>query len=114
VQSHFRVAARREDRSWVLRLIGELDLASSPALEQALERTRGCDAELVIVDLRELDFMDSSGLNVLVKAHQHAQESGTRFALVRGRSHVQRLLSITGLDERLMVVDSSDELLSVG
>jgi stage II sporulation protein AA (anti-sigma F factor antagonist) len=96
----------------VLSLIGELDLASAPALAEELAKLAG--AESVIMDLRELEFIDSTGLSVLVKAHQDAQESGRQFGLVKGGPQVQRLLGLTGLAERLTVADAPEELLSEG
>ena len=47
----------------------------------------------MIVDLRELEFMDSTGLSILVRAHQRADENSQRFALVKGPQQVERLLS---------------------
>ncbi len=93
---------------------GELDLASSPALEEELGRVAASGTELVIVDLRELEFMDSTGLSVLVKAHQRAEEQGKRFGLVNGSQQVQRLLSLTGVAERLTLVDAPEELFGGG
>ncbi len=95
----------------MIAVTGELDLASSPALEEQLAVAQETGAKLVIVDLRALEFIDSTGLGVLIKAHQHAQASGRSFALVRGPSQVQRLLGLTGLEDRLTVVDSPEELL---
>jgi anti-anti-sigma factor len=109
VPSHFRVKISQHGRATVLAAIGELDLASGPALEQALERAQA--AELIIVDLRSLQFIDSTGLSVLIRASQRAQAAGRRFALVNGGSQVQRLLSLTGVTDRLMVVDTPEELL---
>jgi anti-anti-sigma factor len=113
VQNQFHVEVRSQDHAVVIGVRGELDLASSPALEQELEGS-AAQAALVIVDLRELEFMDSTGLSVLVRAHQRAVEKGQRFAVVRGSQHVQRLLSLTGVAERLTLVDSPEELLSAG
>ena len=110
MQSHFRVETRRHDRVAVLAVTGELDLASSPSLEGELERVCQSDAGVVIVDLRELEFLDSTGLSVLVKASRRAVEAGRRFALVRG-VQVQRLLELTGVADRLTVVDTPEELL---
>lgn len=90
---------------------GELDLASSPALQEELDRVASSDARLLIIDLRQLDFMDSTGLSVLVRAHQRAEEQGRRLAMVNGPQQVQRLLSLTGVVDRLTVVDSPEELL---
>ncbi len=96
----------------MIALFGELDLASSPDFELELERVSG--ARLVIADLRALEFIDSTGLSVLVRAHQRARESGSDFAVVNGPGQVQRLLSLTGVKERLHIADSPDELLNGG
>src|SRR5690348_16947787 len=76
VQSHFRVETRNEARGTVLTVMGELDLASAPALEDELEKAMNCGTECVVVDLRALEFIDSTGLSVLVRAHQRAEERG--------------------------------------
>jgi anti-sigma B factor antagonist len=110
VQSNFEVDVRDGDQAVVIGVRGELDLASSPALEHELEHGTAAGAPLIIVDLRELEFMDSTGLSVLVRAHQRATEKGQEFAVVRGPQQVQRLLSLTGVADRLTLVDSPDEL----
>lgn len=112
MQSNFSVETRNGDQAVIIGVSGELDLASSPALEHELERGAAARAEVVIVDLRNLEFMDSTGLSVLVRAHQRATESGQRFGVVRGPQQVQRLLSLTGVAERLNLGDSPDELLT--
>jgi anti-sigma B factor antagonist len=111
VQSNFSVENHDETQAVVIGVSGELDLASSPALEQELERGSASRAEVVIVDLRNLEFMDSTGLSVLVRAHQRATENGQRFGVVKGPQQVQRLLSLTGVADRLNLADSPDELL---
>jgi len=110
VHNNFEVEVRDRDQAVVIGVRGELDLASSPALEHELERGTAASAPLVIVDLRELEFMDSTGLSVVVRAHQRATENGQQFAVVRGSQQVQRLLSLTGVADRLTLVDSPDEL----
>lgn len=112
VQSNFKVEVRDGGQAVVVDVSGELDLASSPALEQEMESDAVTGAPLVIVDLRRLEFMDSTGLSVLVRAHQRSVESDQRFAVVRGPQQVQRLLSLTGVAERLTVADSPEELLT--
>jgi anti-sigma B factor antagonist len=111
VQSHFRVEVHNADAATVISVSGELDLASSPALEEELERVAQSDAQLVVVDLRNLEFMDSTGLSVLVRAHQRADENGRRLGLVNGSQQVQRLLTLTGVADRLMLTDVPEELL---
>lgn len=115
MQSPFRVEVRSDERATVLAITGELDLASSPSLETELKRVFDADnTELLILDLSELEFMDSTGLSVLVRAHQRAQEAGARFGLIQGRPQVQRLLSLTGVSERMRIADSLEELLHGG
>jgi anti-sigma B factor antagonist len=110
VESNVEVEVRDRDRAVVVGVTGELDLASSPALEQELETGAASDAEVVIVDLRALEFMDSTGLSVLVRANERAAEQGKRFAVVRGAQQVERLLSLTGVADRLTLVDSPEEV----
>jgi anti-sigma B factor antagonist len=114
MQSNFAVETRRAGPMTVLRLSGELDLMSSPRLEEALDLVGDSDTELVVLDLRGLEFMDSTGLHLFVRAQQMADESGRRLALVRGGEQVQRLLTLTGMTELLTIVDSPDELFEAG
>jgi anti-anti-sigma factor len=113
MQSDFAVHTHITERSVSLALSGELDIVSSPALEQAVAELTGSDVDLVVVDLRGLDFMDSTGLHVLLQAHQQAQDLGRGFALIRGPEQVQRLFDLTGLTETLTIVGSPEELLEV-
>jgi anti-anti-sigma factor len=113
VQNNFQIETRRDGPAAVIAVTGELDLASSPALREALERESENGVELVILDLRQLVFMDSTGLSVVVRAHQRAVESRHRFAVVRGGKQVQRLLMLTGVGDRLTVIDDPEELLDV-
>ena len=98
----------------MLTVAGELDLRTSPELEERLSRAFDAGAELVILDLRGVEFMDSTGLRVLLTAHQRAHESGRRFALVRGADQVERVLTLTGVREMLTIVDAPEELLAAG
>jgi anti-anti-sigma factor len=111
VQNQFRVEVRSEGTAAVVVVSGELDLASGPELEEVLERISRDPVDLLVIDLREVDFMDSTGLSIIVKAHQRFAENGRRLGLVRGPSQVQRLLDLTGVAERLPLVDTPEELL---
>ena len=111
MQSHFRVEVQNQDQATVIAVSGELDLASSPALQEELDRVSASDSQLLIIDLRELDFMDSTGLSVLVRAHQRAEQEGRRLAMVKGPQQVQRLLSLTGVADRLTLVDAPEDLI---
>ena len=76
---------------------GELDIATAPQLEQAIaEATADAVAELVL-DLRELTFMDSTGLRALAQANVKAEAAGTSLAIWRGPRQIERVLEISGL-----------------
>ena len=111
MQSNFAVHTHTTERAITLTLIGELDLLSSPALGHAIEDQAQSDAELIVVDLRQVAFMDSTGLHTVLRIQQAAHDAGRRFAQIRGPDAVQRLFDLTGLAETLTIVDSPDQLL---
>jgi anti-anti-sigma factor len=87
-------------------LRGELDLATAPELEQLITE-RLDSSQDVVVDLRGLEFMDSSGIRVLVAAHARAGRGGTRLFVVRPDtgSAVAKIVEVAGLDGELNIVD---------
>ncbi|MGN6167123.1 MAG: anti-sigma factor antagonist [Solirubrobacteraceae bacterium] len=93
----------------VITLVGELDLASAPDLADAKGGAASSGAEIVIVDLRGIEFMGSTGISVLVNSHHAAAQSGYRVAVVKGSRQVDRMLSLTGLDEQLTLLDAPEE-----
>lgn len=107
---HLQIDVRHEHNRVVVGLHGELDLLGTPLLEGEMESAAIDDAETVVLDLRELRFIDSAGLRVILAAHERSQQRGQAFALSRGSAQVQRLLSIAGLDEHLRIIESPDEL----
>jgi anti-anti-sigma factor len=114
VNGEFNVEEHQQGAATVLAASGELDLRTSPELEDRLGRAFDAGAELVILDLRQIEFMDSTGLRVLLAAHQRAQEMGRRFALVRGADQIERVLTLTGVRDLLTVVDAPEDLLTAG
>ena len=86
-------------------LRGELDLASAPLLEAALREAEHGGVRHVELDLNDLEFIDSTGLHLLIRASQAAESNGHTFAL-RGRNpRVQRLFELTGTGDRFTFVD---------
>jgi anti-sigma B factor antagonist len=108
-ENDFNVETTGDEHAAVLKVTGELDLATSPALEAEVERA-AAGSELVILDLRGVSFMDSTGLSLLVKAQRRAEELGRRLAVVRGGAQVQRLLTLTGVADRLVLIDEPEQL----
>lgn len=88
-----------------LALRGELDISSAKLLEDALETLEAGAPSTLVIDLRELEFLDSTGLRTLVSADQRARDAGRRLAIVRGPEAVDRIFNVTRLDERLDLVD---------
>ena len=86
-------------------LNGELDIATAPRLEEEVRRLETEGRKLIVIDLRGLEFMDSSGLRALLAADTRARERGARLVIIRGDDRIQRVLRITRLDERLEIVD---------
>jgi anti-sigma B factor antagonist len=95
----------------VIAASGELDLSGAALLESELDRLAE-DPQLgtVVLDLRGLEFMDSSGLRLVVLADMRARESGRRFVLVRGAETVHRVFEITRMSERLDFVTDPEEV----
>jgi stage II sporulation protein AA (anti-sigma F factor antagonist) len=84
----------------------EVDLATAPALWDELLRSIDRDGVHLVVDARDVTFMDSSGVNVLVRARERAAALDGSLHLVTRSPGVRRVLEITGLDERLGLVGS--------
>jgi anti-sigma B factor antagonist len=95
----------------VVALDGELDLSGAGRLEQEIERIAAVDGtRTVVLDLRGLDFMDSSGLRLVALADRRVAQMGGRLVLVRGAETVQRVFDITRMTERLTFVDGPEAL----
>jgi anti-sigma B factor antagonist len=108
VEDQLRIDATRERDRIVLRLHGELDLASVPLLQTELAAVELEGAPLVLLDLHDLQFMDSTGLRAILDAHERSQHRGQGFAVTRASDQVERLLKITRVSEHLRVIDAPD------
>jgi len=83
--------------------VGELDVATAPELEAQLHELRSSGFERVALDLRELNFVDSTGIRVIVTEHQFATANDREFSLIGGRPAVRRALELCGLLKHLRV-----------
>jgi anti-sigma B factor antagonist len=91
-------------------LAGELDLSTTSQVEEELRHVEAAKPELIVLDLSGLSFLDSTGLRLVITADARARDAGRRLALVKGPETVNRVFTITKVDERLQLVDGLDEL----
>jgi anti-sigma B factor antagonist len=82
-------------------LSGELDLQRAYTFDEELRRLESQSPALIILDLRDLAFMDSSGLGRILACHRRARRAGRHVRIVRDSGPVQRVLSLAALDEVL-------------
>ena len=88
-----------------IRVKGELDLANAKDLEHELRRVEGTDAQSIVLDLSGLQFIDSTGVRVLLQAHARSRADSNRLALLRGPKAVQRVFELTGILRQLPFAD---------
>jgi anti-sigma B factor antagonist len=89
----------------VIALRGELDLGSAPHFEQELREIQAARPGRILIDLRSLDFMDCTGIRLIIRARQSAHADGRLLALRRGPRQVQRLFQLTGLLDHFTFLD---------
>lgn len=103
----FELGVESGDERVVFTPRGELDLTTTPAVESGvLEAVRAGD-RTVVLDLRELTFMDSTGVRTIVAAHRLAAQAGHELRVVRPArgGAVARVIEISGIDDALGLVD---------
>lgn len=105
----FRVEVHRRPGASVVAPAGEIDVAT---VGEVRARLRECeaDAQVLVLDLREVGFMDTSGLQLVFEQQQRSAQSAHDFAVVRGSPRIQRLFDIAGFGDRLRLLDTPDEL----
>ena len=100
---------RREEKHALVLLSGELDASTAGQLyEQLAELTREGVVH-VALDLSDLEFMDSTGLSVVIAEHKRTNASGGELVIMSPQSQVRRLFEITGLMGVLQVQPEEDE-----
>jgi anti-sigma B factor antagonist len=100
----FTLETTGRDGLTLVALRGELDLSSSPRLAETLEALAGEDRR-VVLDLRDLQFMDSTGLAVILRYHQRAKDARFDLVVVRGPEPVDRVFRVTQTDTLLELLD---------
>jgi anti-sigma B factor antagonist len=90
---------RSEADRTVLEVAGEVDVYTGPTLRDRMSDLLDSGANNLVVDLTKVDFIDSTGLGVLVGALNKAKELGGSLQLICAQERVLKLLRITGLDQ---------------
>src|ERR1700710_829059 len=93
-----------EGETHVVELLGELDIAGAPILEKELLAVEATDAEAIVIDLSSLEFIDSTGIRMLLMASDRCSD-GRRLTILRGPKQVHRVFEITDLVNRLPFAD---------
>ena len=101
-----------EPNTAVIGLKGEVDLYTCPELKQELLRVIGAGALLVVVDLTETTFIDSTGLGVLVRGVERLNTEGGRLAVVCVDPNMVKVFEVTGLDRVFSIYASREEALA--
>ena len=104
-----RMAGSARRRHVLVSLSGEADLTNSGPLREVLDSQIARQPSVLVIDLGELEFMDSSVLFVLLRAWQAMDRHGGLLALARPREPVARVLRMTGVDQIVPVYDSVTE-----
>lgn len=103
--------ARTEGEHTVLAVAGEVDVYTAPALRDRIADLLDAGQQQLVIDLGGVEFLDSTGLGVLVAGLNRAREVGGSLSLVCPQERVLKLFRITGLDEVFTVHSSVDEAL---
>jgi anti-anti-sigma factor len=107
--AEFAVEVSRQNATIMLALEGELDLATVSRLEREIESAEKADHAVLLLDLRRLRFIDSSGLRLILLTAERARESGRRLIVVRGPVEVDRVFQVSGTAEQVEIVDDPGE-----
>lgn len=95
---HLQVTVDRRDAHVVVHLSGELDVLAAPRVREVLLAALAEGERHIVVDCADLDFVDSTGLGVLVAARSRARAVGGSLLLTGMRPPLERLLASTGVD----------------
>jgi anti-sigma B factor antagonist len=108
--SPFEITTEEGEAQTRVALTGELDIASAPQFEEGLEKVEANAPGILLLDLRKVEFIDSTGLRAVIAADERARSAGRRLVIIRGTPAVERVLSVTQLDERLEIVDDPESV----
>jgi anti-sigma B factor antagonist len=98
------IISERDGATHRVAAVGELDIATFDLLERALLEVEDTDAELIVLDLSGLSFIDSTGLRLVLDINERCGGEADRLRVVAGSPAVERLLDIVGLRDQLPLI----------
>jgi anti-anti-sigma factor len=102
----FTIRIDRVAESSRIQLYGEMDMAVTGHVDREMRRAEATDAERIVLDLDELEFLDASGIRLLLDLSARSDSDGGRLRIRRARSsQVQRVIDLTGVGDVLPFVD---------
>ena len=104
-----QVEVRHEPDRVIVALVGELDMASAPLLQSAVDAAELEAASLIVLDLQGLQFIDSTGLRVILGVRKRCVERGQELAVTHGSQQVERLLAVTGVGDHLHMIETAEQ-----
>ena len=105
----FKVESEALPGLFTVSVAGELDQSTAPSLREALAPSLNDPANPILVDLSDCDFIDSTGLSLLVEVKRALEQHQERFGVCCPDDDVRRLLELTGIDQAVSLYDSRDE-----
>jgi len=105
-KTRFAMRSERAGGDERVHLSGEMDLSVIGSVDREVERAEDSDAERIVLDLQELEFLDASGIRLLLHLTARSQANGARLRVTRARRpQVQRVIDLTGAGEVLPFLD---------
>jgi anti-anti-sigma factor len=100
----FSVSRRRAGDGVAVVAVGEIDLATVDAVRAEIDAAR-TETTLVLLDLRDVTFIDSAGVRLVLEGSRELAAEGGELVIVRGGPEVRRVFDLVGLDGRVKMVD---------
>jgi anti-anti-sigma factor len=104
----FDLHVERRGTTAILRVSGELDITGAERLETCIQELAGNSPDTVVIDLRDVSFMDSTGLRSLIRARALGSEAQWSLKLLRGPDSIHRVFELTKMDDLFDFVDPSE------
>lgn len=95
----------RDRDAYIIELAGELDLSGVTRVTEVFANALETDARVIVLDLRDLEFLDSTGVHAILKAERLASDRNMSFVIIRGPRQVQRIFEVSGIADKLAFSD---------